>query len=163
MMPERCGGAPEFEAGNNPPAQVRALLEGQFLNMRLHSRWMELATDRILLTGGASRNDGIAHVVAHASYLLNIASPDRRLRERSTQGLILELERCEALGISLEVIDRPGWAGGNAMAFLISGTGRRTAEAADKLGGSPATLTVRYSAICLFSRPCARRKERPFS
>jgi xylulokinase len=44
--------------------QVRALLEGQFLNMRLHSRWMEVKTDRIRLTGGAAKNDGIAQVVA---------------------------------------------------------------------------------------------------
>jgi hypothetical protein len=43
-----------------------------------------------------------------------------------------------------EVIARPGWASGNAMAFLISGTGHRTADAADKAGGSPATLTVNY-------------------
>jgi hypothetical protein len=43
-----------------------------------------------------------------------------------------------------EVVSRPGWSGGNALAFLISGTGHRTADAADKAGGSPATLTVRY-------------------
>ncbi len=43
-----------------------------------------------------------------------------------------------------EVIARPGWSSGNAMAFLISGTGHRTAQAADEAGGSPATLTVNY-------------------
>lgn len=43
-----------------------------------------------------------------------------------------------------EVTARPGWASGNAVTFLISGAGRRTAEAADKLGGSPATLRVHY-------------------
>jgi xylulokinase len=57
-------GTPEFEAGENPPAQVRALLEGQFLNMRLQSRWMELDISEIRLTGGASQNDGIAQLVA---------------------------------------------------------------------------------------------------
>lgn len=44
-----------------------------------------------------------------------------------------------------EVITRPGWASGHAMAFLISGTGHRTADAADKAGGLPATLTVHYT------------------
>lgn len=56
-------GSEEFEAGD-PALQVRALLEGQFLNMRLHSQWMEVRTERIRLTGGASKNDGIAQLVA---------------------------------------------------------------------------------------------------
>jgi hypothetical protein len=43
-----------------------------------------------------------------------------------------------------EVIARPGWSNGNAMAFLISGTGHRAAQAADEVGGLPATLTVNY-------------------
>src|SRR6185503_13601444 len=43
-----------------------------------------------------------------------------------------------------EVIARPGWISGNAMAFIISGTGHRTAEAADDLGGFPATLRINY-------------------
>ena len=57
-------GAPDFESGSNPSLQIRALLEGQFLNMRLHSQWMEVKTERIRLTGGASKNDGIAQLVA---------------------------------------------------------------------------------------------------
>jgi hypothetical protein len=44
-----------------------------------------------------------------------------------------------------EVIARPGWSSGNAMVFLINGTGHRTADAADENGGSPATLTISYS------------------
>ncbi len=57
-------GAPEFESGAVPGLQVRALLEGQFLNMRLHSEWMGVKPVRIRLTGGASKNDGIAQLVA---------------------------------------------------------------------------------------------------
>jgi xylulokinase len=57
-------GAPEFESGADPALQVRALLEGQFLNMRLHSRWMEVKAERLRLTGGASKNDGIAQLAA---------------------------------------------------------------------------------------------------
>ncbi len=56
-------GSEAFEAGD-AALQVRALLEGQFLNMRLHSQWMEVKTERIRLTGGASKNDGIAQLVA---------------------------------------------------------------------------------------------------
>jgi hypothetical protein len=43
-----------------------------------------------------------------------------------------------------EVISRPDWASGNALAFLITGTGHRTADAADEAGGQPATFTVSY-------------------
>jgi xylulokinase len=57
-------GDPSFESGGDPSLQIRALLEGQFLNMRLHSRWMNVTTERLLLTGGASRNNGIAQIAA---------------------------------------------------------------------------------------------------
>ena len=57
-------GSNAFESGSEPALHVRALLEGQFLNMRLHSQWMEVKTERIRLTGGASKNDGIAQLVA---------------------------------------------------------------------------------------------------
>lgn len=57
-------GSSDFESGANPALQVRALLEGQFLNMRLHSQWMGVKAERIRLTGGASKNDGIAQLVA---------------------------------------------------------------------------------------------------
>jgi xylulokinase len=61
--PVRKGDA-EFVAGKNAPAQVRALLEGQFLNMKRHTDWIGIKADCIRLTGGASRNNGIAQVAA---------------------------------------------------------------------------------------------------
>lgn len=39
-------------------------------------------------------------VVAHAGYLINLASPDETTRERSIAALEDELRRCEALGVS---------------------------------------------------------------
>ncbi len=57
-------GSPSFESGECPELQVRALLECQFLNMRLHSQWMEVRTERLRLTGGASKNNGIAQLAA---------------------------------------------------------------------------------------------------
>src|SRR5512144_714666 len=41
---------------------------------------------------------GLHSVVAHDSYLINLASPDRFLRERSIRAFAEELSRCEALG-----------------------------------------------------------------
>lgn len=49
----------------------------------------------------------IRPVVAHASYLLNLASPADDLWHRSIDMLITELERCEALGVRWLVL-HPG-------------------------------------------------------
>ncbi|MFT7173129.1 MAG: xylulokinase [Paracoccaceae bacterium] len=60
-------GGPVFsEAGEHSAEEtVRAVLEGQFLNMRVHSSWLGVAPERIYITGGASENDGIAQVIAN--------------------------------------------------------------------------------------------------
>lgn len=50
---------------------------------------------------------GIATVVAHDSYLLNLGSPDAGLRKRSVRGFIDEMERCETLKIPY-LIAHPG-------------------------------------------------------
>jgi deoxyribonuclease-4 len=50
---------------------------------------------------------GIAHPIAHASYLINLASPDRELWQKSVDGLVVELERATRLGISCVVV-HPG-------------------------------------------------------
>ncbi|MGA1796336.1 MAG: PilC/PilY family type IV pilus protein [bacterium] len=43
-----------------------------------------------------------------------------------------------------EIVDRPGWCSGNAMAFIITGTGCRTAESYDGESGSAPLLHVEY-------------------
>lgn len=50
---------------------------------------------------------GIRAVVAHDSYLINLASPDGRLRRRSIRAFASELARCRALGIPW-VVSHPG-------------------------------------------------------
>jgi deoxyribonuclease IV len=50
---------------------------------------------------------GLARIVAHDSYLINLASPDRTLRTRSETSFRAELERCERLGIPW-VVSHPG-------------------------------------------------------
>lgn len=53
------------------------------------------------------KETGIATVIAHDSYLLNLGSPDAALRQRSVAGFIDELERCEILGVT-NLIAHPG-------------------------------------------------------
>ncbi len=55
----------DFKEEATVALRIRSLLEGQFLNMRLHSAWIGVAPERIRLTGGASKNDGIAQLVAN--------------------------------------------------------------------------------------------------
>ncbi len=55
----------------------------------------------------ARKKNGIQTVVSHASYLINIASPDRQKRERSQHALAMELERSGLFGIDFLVL-HPG-------------------------------------------------------
>jgi len=56
----------------------------------------------------ATRRAGLApYVVAHASYLINLASPDRTLRSRSIRALGDEIDRCARLGVPYLVM-HPG-------------------------------------------------------
>jgi hypothetical protein len=65
----------------------------------------------------------------------------------NTIGEIAPAQRTPNLaGIVQDIVSRPGWASGNAMAFLIRGTGHRTAEAFDKPSSVPASLSITYLA-----------------
>lgn len=50
---------------------------------------------------------GVAHPIAHDSYLINLASPDDVLWRRSIEAFIIELSRAEQLGIEY-VVTHPG-------------------------------------------------------
>ena len=50
---------------------------------------------------------GITDPVAHTSYLINLASPDDVLWEKSIEAMAVEVERCEAFGIP-DLVVHPG-------------------------------------------------------
>lgn len=52
-------------------------------------------------------SSGVDPVVAHATYLINLASPDSALRARSQEAFAEELLRCDELGIQYMVV-HPG-------------------------------------------------------
>jgi xylulokinase len=62
----RWFGSDAFVAGRDANAAARAVVECQALSMRLHADWIGEATDRILVTGGASKNPAILRVLADA-------------------------------------------------------------------------------------------------
>jgi deoxyribonuclease-4 len=73
------------------------------------SQWVgrPLGADDIAAFRAAVDSAGIAPVVSHASYLINLASHDTGLRDKSIRALRDELERAEALGL-LGVVLHPG-------------------------------------------------------
>ncbi|MGC9467583.1 MAG: deoxyribonuclease IV [Anaerolineae bacterium] len=66
-----------------------------------------LDSDAIRCFAEARASRDIHPIVAHASYLINIASPKPSLHRRSTASLIEEAERCEQLDIPFLVL-HPG-------------------------------------------------------
>jgi deoxyribonuclease-4 len=73
------------------------------------NQWREPTIDaaRVDAYRAALARTRIAAVVAHDSYLINLASPDPVLRARSELSFAAELERCRALGIPW-VVSHPG-------------------------------------------------------
>ena len=48
------------------------------------------------------------HLLAHASYLINMASPKAELRKRSQDALAVEVERCAARHTETVLVDHAG-------------------------------------------------------
>ncbi len=67
----------------------------------------KLKNDEIELFKQTWKKSSICQVVAHAAYLINIGSKDKKTEKRSLKSLIQELERCEVLGIPYLVL-HPG-------------------------------------------------------
>lgn len=71
---------------------------------------------------------GIRMVVAHDSYLINLATPDGELLEKSRSAMRIEVERCEQLGIPYLVMHPGSHVGSGEEAGL-----RRVAESFDAI------------------------------
>ncbi len=56
---------------------------------------------------GELKKQDIGHPISHASYLINMASPNPELREKSIAAMVIELQRADMLGIS-GVVVHPG-------------------------------------------------------
>jgi len=72
--------------------------------------------------------EGPFALAAHASYLVNLASPDRDLRERSIRTMIAEVRLCHALGIPLLVFHPGAHMGAGETRGL-----RRVVQALDRI------------------------------
>jgi len=94
----------------------RAILRGQALRCtalqvftRNNVQWRaaRLTDEDCALFRSAWAASGIGPIVAHANYLINLASASRRIARLSLDGLITELQRASALGLRWVVL-HPG-------------------------------------------------------
>ena len=81
--------------------------------------------------------NGLETVIAHDSYLINLASPDPVLRARSIKSFTKELERSRALGLRA-VVSHPG----NYMDDRAAGLERNARGYAECLAAVPGELEV---------------------
>lgn len=87
-----------------------------------------LTDEQVRLFAEAGRATSVTPIVAHASYLLNLASPDDANRQKSIDALTDELERCEALGLHGLVVHPGAHLGEGADAGI-----RRIAQSLDEV------------------------------
>ena len=78
-----------------------------FVKSQRQWRAPALGEQQIVEFKAARKRTGLAPVVAHASYLINLASPVAAMRKRSVSAMVDELQRCEALGVDYLVV-HPG-------------------------------------------------------
>jgi deoxyribonuclease-4 len=78
-----------------------------FTRSQLQWKARPLAADEVHAFRDAFAQSGLRRVVAHGSYLVNLASPDRSAVTRSREAFVAEIERCHALGIE-HLIFHPG-------------------------------------------------------
>src|SRR4051812_45079309 len=81
-------------------------------------RAREIPPDEIALFKRRVRETGIGPVVAHNSYLINLAAADEALREKSNASLCEELDRAEALGLDGLVMHPGSYTSGTEQAGL---------------------------------------------
>ncbi len=93
----------------------------------------------------AQADTGIKMVVAHDSYLLNLGAPDDILRKRSIEGLIDELERCEALAVPY-LIAHPGAHVGSGEEAGIATIARSIDEAHKSCAGFKTKVALEITA-----------------
>src|SRR5438876_757931 len=67
----------------------------------------ELDPQEVALYKKEQQATALDPVVVHACYLINLGSPDKQIRQKSIQALIIELDRCATLGAPYLVV-HPG-------------------------------------------------------
>jgi deoxyribonuclease IV len=106
-----------------------------------------------------TRELGVSPVVAHAKYLINLASPRKELRDLSVRALAHELLAAGTLGVDVVVV-HAGSHGGDGedkgMDRLVDGLGRARARAAELDGGAGPAEPVIENSVGAGTQLCSR-------
>jgi len=135
--PRLFGAHLSIAGGHHRAAQAAARLECLSVQIftKSNNQWnaKPLTKDQISAFQSAVAEAGLKATVGHTSYLINLASPDDALWNKSIEALVVELERAEALGLS-DLVLHPGAhvgsgeeAGLNRIAQALDQVHRRTA------------------------------------
>lgn len=133
---------------------AKALRRGQSIGCetiqmftRSSNRWdsRDLSTEEIADFHQARQETGIHPIVAHSSYLINLASPDEALWQRSLGALIIELRRCEQLGIRDYVL-HPGSHKGTDEAQGLQRVAEALTRALEETAGAEVTVLLETTA-----------------
>jgi deoxyribonuclease-4 len=126
----------------NAPARA-ALLDAIVLQLftKMASRWAEpIIGDETAAAFKQNSNDyHIRFAAAHDSYLINLATPDPVLFERSYQSFLGELQRSRQLGLNA-VVTHPGNATDGDVARGLRQNAHAVQRAVDAVPGEPIVL-----------------------
>ena len=88
---------------------VKATCDNIQMFNKSNSQWRakKITSDELEKYFAAIEETGVTVATSHSSYLINIASPDKELNERSYRALKEEMERCEMLKIP-NLVMHPG-------------------------------------------------------
>jgi len=141
-MEVSCLGAHVSSQGGVAEAPARGASVGATaiqLFTKTPNQWREpaLGPDEVGRFRTEVARHGIDAVVAHDSYLINLASPDDALRAKSIRSFTAELARCRALGIPW-VVSHPG----NYMDDRAAGLERNARGYAECLAAVPGAVGV---------------------
>jgi deoxyribonuclease-4 len=149
-FPDLPLGAHQSIAGGTPRAIERGLEAGcrvVQIFVKNSNRWVGRPLERPEARAfrSAARGAKFSRVVAHTSYLINLASPVAELRRQSIGALVEEIERCQKLGIP-DLVYHPGSHCGEGE---ISGVARIAAsldEVFDRTGGTRVRILLETAA-----------------
>lgn len=102
-------------------------------------------TEEAIIAFREAREAAPQPVVAHAAYLINLASKDEEVRARSKAALLDELERCTALGVDALVV-HPGAHLGDGVEVGVERAARAAAEVLAEGEGITARLLLENTA-----------------
>ena len=143
-------GAHHSIAGGTPRAVERAVSTGcrvLQIFVKNNSRWVgkEIEASEAREFRRSARSAALPHVAAHASYLINLASPAAALRRQSVAALVDEVERCARLGIR-DLILHPGSHGGDGEAAGVGRLAESLDEALDSTAGTRVRILLETAA-----------------